>query len=502
MPVLSPPAPLRRATLSALPSTVSVPTYDVRRLRPGVVHVGVGRFHRAHQATYFDRLAQSGVSTAWGVVGAGLRGTATRDLLAGQDNLFTVVRAAGGVPSARVVGSMKDYLCVPRDRAALLRLLTGDSVQLVTLTVTAEVYAAALGGVAGRPSVFDVLVEALDARRRAGRRPFTVLACDNLPDSGGATARALAAAAHLRDPSGALPAWVERNVACPASVVDRITPPADGSLPATLASQFGIVDPCAVVAEEYSSWVVEDTFSSERPPLEEVGVRFVSDVEPWAQAKMRLLNGGHCAVGFLGTAAGHATSAEAMADPVIAAYVRDLLHDEVAPTLAAPPGLDVTTYTSSALRRIADPALADPLTRLSRRGSVRLPTYVVPSLRDALRDGRPTRRLTLLLAAWVHHLRAAGLGAEEALAQQLVPRARTAHRDARPLLRSTPGMADLASHPRFVVELQRAVRSLDAHGVHGALRLADQSTTGLTVLSRPAPTGVRPRPVRHEEPAA
>jgi len=387
--------------------------------------------------------------------------------LASQDHLFTVVEAGPAGTSARVVGALRAHLTAESDRTGLLRLLT-DELQLVTLTVTAEAYAA--DAAVDEGSVFTLLATALDARRRSGLAPFTVLSCDNVAcgsTNGSAARHAVGAAAYRLGPSGPrLAAWIDKHVAFPASMADRITPALTEADTRLVTSEFGVLDPFAVLTEPYREWVVEDRFSAERPPLEEVGVRFVTDVRPYVAAKTRVLNGAHCAIGYLGSAAGHPTAAAAMADPAIALFVRDLLREEVAPGVRRP---DVDDYVREALARLANPALADPLERLSRRGSVRIPAYVAPALLEALDRGRPAQRLTTVLAGWVHHLRTAGEAAEDARAAELLPLALEAHRDPRPLLHAVPCLDALADRPALLADLRHALVCLETRGVAAAL---------------------------------
>ncbi len=482
--------PLQRATLSGLAGRVSVPTYDARELRPGVLHVGLGRFHRAHQARYFDDLAESGASTRWGIVGAGMRSRGSCSGLAAQDHLFTVVEAGPAGTSARVVGSLLGHLAAADQRAALLRLLTGAELQLVTLTVTAEAYADEVA--TQECSAFALLATALDRRRRAGRAPFTVLSCDNV--AGGATngtaaRRAVMAAAYRSGPDGArLADWIEQHGAFPGSMADRITPILDEPGMRLVTSELGFLDPYAVLTEPFREWVVDDRFAADRPPLDEVGVRFVTDIRPYVAAKKRILNGAHCAVGYLGSAAGHPTSAAAMADPALAGFVADLLREEVAPGVCRP---DTDAYITDALHRISNPVLADPLERLSRRGSVRIPAYVAPALVEALDAGRPAARLTTILAAWLHQLRTVGAASEDARAAELAPLAMRAGHDARPFLRAVDGLHTLADRPAFHVDLRQALHCLERLGVAAALERCRATPSTLTVLPAPRRAKVR-----------
>jgi mannitol 2-dehydrogenase len=456
--------PLQRAALRSMPSVISAPSYDARALRAAVVHLGLGSFARAHVAVYLDRLAESGASRDWGLVGGGLRSASVRSALRRQDNLWTVVDPR--TDRVRVVGVLQDYVDATRTRRPLLHRLTDPRTELVTLTITAPAYHPADGAVASvGPGwhTFGLIAEALRQRRVSGLGPFTVLSCDNLPDNGAATRRGVVTAAEAVDPASAR--WIERSVAFPSSMVDRITPAATEVQRRMLRHTHGIVDELALFPESFSQWVVADEFIADRPPWHEVGVQMVSDVRPFVDAKTRLLNGSHVALGFLGPRLGHHTVAEAMADPRVAVLVDRLMRDEVQPTLSSVP-TDVSDYRRAVRARLTDGAVPDSLDRLRRRGSARVANYVVPTLRDALAGGTPSTVLTRTVAAWVDHLCAVGAepaaraALEDPLAEELLPLARLAAVDPRPLLSRTDVFADLGCDTRFVSALRGALADL------------------------------------------
>jgi mannitol 2-dehydrogenase len=349
-PFLNASRPLSAATLSHHAARVAVPDYDRGSLTPAVVHISVGYFHRSHQALYFDELARRGV-TGWGLTGVGLRRREMHEALAPQDWLYTVVERGAGPDRARVVGAMSRYLFAPDDPGAVVDAFADERTRLVTLTVTSAGYDVDAAAADGPGSALAQLVEALDRRRRRGQAPFTVLACDNLPDNGEVARAAVAGFARLRDER--LADWIEENVAFPSSMVDRITPATTPADRERLAREFGVEDRWPVVTEPYSEWIVEDAFCAGRPPLEDVGVRFVADVRPYSLIKTRLLNATHCALGHLGTLAGLRTTDEAMRDPVFAAYVERLTRAEIAPLLPRVPGLDLEPYRRSVLEACA-----------------------------------------------------------------------------------------------------------------------------------------------------
>ncbi|MBC9734754.1 mannitol dehydrogenase family protein [Nocardioides marmotae] len=456
--------------MTALPPRIARPTYDVAALRTGVVHLGVGAFHRAHQALYLDGIARLGLQD-WGVRGIGLRTNSHREELAGQNFLYTALALSAGEPTARVVGVLRDYLPAGgrTGAAAAVAALTDPRTLLVTLTVTAPAYAVLPGGGTAVPaSAFDLLARALGVRRRTGQVPFTVLSCDNLPGNGDAARRCVVAAAEEFDPG--LARWIERHVGFPNSMADRITPPTTEEH-RRLLHGLGVHDRAPVVTEPFSQWVVEDSFAGPRPPLEDVGVEVVTDARPYVEAKMRLLNAGHVALGFLGETTPHSTTDAAMADPFVGPLVERMLAEEVCPLLDPVPGLDTSAYLRDVLDRFRNPAIADPLARLRRRGSVRMANYVLPSLERAVLAGRPHALLTGVVATWIDHLRRSAQAvlegratsaevadrlADPSLAALLGPASRAGH-DVRPFLAAAGGFERLAARPDFVVTLQRAL---------------------------------------------
>src|SRR4051794_24276736 len=318
---------LSNRTLANGGSRLRVPSYDRGALAPGIVHFGVGGFHRAHQAVYLDELAERGVTRDWGVAGVGLRTTRMKRALAPQDCLFTVVQRDRDGDAARVIGSMTDYSFAPDDPARVLRRLADPRTRLVTLTVTGDAYevdpddadvAHDIRSPQDPRTLFGYLVEGLRLRRDAGTAPFTVLSCDNVPGNGAATRSAVVSLARLRDDR--LADWIEEAAAFPSSVVDRITPAAGVAARRLVADEFGVDDRSPVVTERFAQWIIEDSFSHGRPPLEEVGVEFVPDVAAHELVKKRLLNGTHCALGYLGRLSGYSRTDEAMADESLRAY--------------------------------------------------------------------------------------------------------------------------------------------------------------------------------------
>ena len=473
-----------------------MPTYDRGRLAPAVVHVGVGGFHRAHQAMYFDRLAEHGVSDAWGVAGVGLRSGGMRAALTPQDCLYTLVERGPREDAVRVVGAIGTCLFAPREPGAVLRALASESTRLVTLTITGDGYHVDADGelLADHPAIVrdlrrphrpmtaaGYLVEALDRRRRAGLDPFTVLSCDNVPGNGRVARAAVTGFARLRDPQ--LAAWIEERVAFPHSIVDRITPATTPAARSALAEEFGIDDRWPVTTEPFTQWVVEDDFCNRRPPLEDVGVQFVADVGPYELTKKRLLNGTHSAMAYLGYLAGHRDSAAVMTDPVFEAYLTRLMDAEIAPLV--PAGADDTLdYARTVRLRLANPRMRDRLSRLGARGSTKLPAYLLPSLAEARAAGSPHPLLTLAVAGWMRYLRGADdrgrpIDVQDLRAERLCALAARGGDDPRPLLRGSGIFGDLAADEALADELATALRTLSRRGARAAVAAADEPALGV-----------------------
>lgn len=477
--------PLRDSTLAHHAARVRVPAYPRAALAPGVLHLSVGSFHRAHQAVFFDDLAARG-HREWGLVGVGLRRTHMREALEPQDGLFTVVERSAAGDRARVVGVITRYLLAPEQGPAVLDALADPRLHVVTLTVTAGGYGIGPSGldrddpgiradlVAPHAPVSapGLLVEGLARRRAAGLPPFTVLSCDNVAENGRLARAAVVGLAAARDP--ALADWIDAAGAFPSSMVDRITPRTSAEDPAWVARRFGVLDRWPVVTEPFSQWIVEDRFASARPPLDEVGVRFVADVAPYALMKTRLLNASHCVLGHLGALAGLARTDEAVGEPLLRAAVARLMAEEVAPLLPPVPGIDLAAYRASVLERLANPVLGDRLARLCRNASDKMPLHVLPSLIAARALRRPHALLTLGVAGWCTVLRGADeagrpLPLDDPRAAQLRRLALAGGTDPRALVRGSGLFGALAEDPAWIAELEDALRLLRRAGVRGAL---------------------------------
>ena len=405
-------ARLSNQTLARLPASVTPPGYDRASVTPGIVHLGVGAFHRAHQASYVDDCLAGGES-GWGIVGASLRSAGTRDALGPQDGLYALAARSSEGETLRVIGSIMSLLVAPESPAALVAALCDPRIRVVTLTITEKAYLRnASGGLdaahpdivhdlanPGRPkTAHGFLAEALARRRAAGTPPFTVLCCDNLPANGATLRKVMLDFAALRD--AGLVRHIEGDVAFPSSMVDRIVPATTDGDRRRIADALGLEDCWPVMTEPFGQWVVEDRFPAGRPAWEKFGVTMVADVRPFEEMKLRLLNGSHSAIAYLGLLSGHATVANAFADPAINSFV-GRLWGEAIPTLPAGAGLDPHDYVKQLARRYGNTALAHQTRQIANDGSQKLPQRIVATALDRLRQGATVQHLALVVAAWI-----------------------------------------------------------------------------------------------------
>ncbi len=398
--------------------TAHLPAYDRTKLTPGIVHIGLGNFHRAHMAVYLDDLFAMGQGMDFAIIGAGVRppDAAMRDALIAQDCLSTVIELDPAAKSARRIGSMVDFLPVSADNAPLIAAMIAPAIRIVSLTVTeggyfinpatgafdpthAEIVADAAKP--ARPATaFGAIIAALRARRAAGTAPFTVMSCDNLPGNGHVARAAVVGLAHLSDPE--LARWIDAHVAFPNGMVDRITP-ATGPRERALAQTFGLTDPVPVTCEPFRQWVIEDIFPAGRPPLEQVGVTFTPHVHAFEMMKIRILNGGHATIAYPGGLMDIEFVHEAMAHPLILGLLNKVEREEIIPYVPPVPGTDISAYYDLIVQRFSNPEVADTERRLCLDGSNRQPKFIVPSVRDALAAGGSVQGLALVSALWARY---------------------------------------------------------------------------------------------------
>ncbi|MGE7955907.1 mannitol dehydrogenase family protein [Pseudomonas sp. NPDC089530] len=413
---------LNRHNLHHLAPEVRVPAYAPAETRQGMVHIGVGGFHRAHQAYYTDALMNSGEGLDWSICGVGLRAEdrRARDDLAGQDYLFTLFELGDSDASeVRVIGAISEMLLAEDGAQALIDKLADPRIRIVSLTITEGGYCIDDSSgefMAHLPQIqhdlshprqpktlFGFLCAALARRRAAGIAAFTLMSCDNLPHNGAVTRKALLAFAALRD--AGLHDWIAANVSFPNAMVDRITPMTSTAHRLQLHDQHGIDDAWPVVCEPFVQWVLEDKFVSGRPAWEKVGVQFTDDVTPYEEMKIKLLNGSHLALTYLGFLKGYRFVHETMNDPLFVAYIRAYMDLDVTPQLAPVPGIDLDRYKDTLVARFSNQAIADQLERVCSDGSSKLPKFTVPTINGLLAAGRDTERAALVVAAWALYLK-------------------------------------------------------------------------------------------------
>ena len=420
---MSEPARLSAATADALPAEVERPGYDRAAQAIGHVHLGLGAFHRAHQAVYTDDALRAG-DRDWAIAGVSMRSRAVHEALAPQDGLFTVTERGPGEPRTRLIGSIREVL-VAADRAeAVATLIARPTVGVVTLTVTEKAYwarpdrtldaeaVAAAGG-----TIYHLLADGLRRRRDTGLGGVTILSCDNLAGNGALLGAALADWIDRTDPS--LRRWFEAECTTPSTMVDRIVPAVTDDDLAGVAAAIGMRDEGAVVTEPFRQWVIEDRFAGSRPRWEVGGAQFVNDVAPFEAAKLRMLNGAHSALAYLGLLAGYTFVHEAIGDPAIARDIEALMRDEAAASLTPAPGQDLTAYADALLERFRNPALGHRLAQIATDGSKKIPQRWLEPLADNAAAGRRAPHTLRALAAWLLHVRGDGAPVNDPLADRL-----------------------------------------------------------------------------------
>jgi fructuronate reductase len=455
-------------------------SYDSALLDIGIVHLGVGAFHRAHMADYTDAVLRRG-DLRWGIMGASLRSPETRDALAPQDFLYTIAESNEAGEHCRVIGALRGVLVAPEDPQALIEAMCLPSVKIVSLTVTEKGYChdPATGELNEQhPDIIHdlshpetprsapgFLVEALRARKARGLSPFTVLCCDNLPENGRTVAKVVTRLAQLRNAE--LGRYVAENVAFPATMVDRIVPATTEADRARIAAATGLEDSWPVVTEAYNNWVIEDNFPQGRPAWD---ATFVADIKPFELMKLRLLNGAHSSMAYLGYLAGHETIADCMRDEALSAFVAHLMNVEVTPTLMVPPGADIESYKQALLRRFRNPGLRHRTWQIAMDGSQKLPQRLLGTIRDRLKAGQSFDALALGVAAWMAYVtgideKGDAIDVRDPLRDVLRARADAAGRDAAKLAPALFSVVeifgrDLPADAAFTTAVTRSLDSL------------------------------------------
>ena len=485
------PIELVQANLPRLDPRIVRPVYRRGDVRPRIAHIGVGGFHRAHQAMYADELLQNQIGD-WGICGIGITpgDRAMRDALHAQDCLYTLVSRSANSEDVRVVGSIVDYRLAAGDPRAVIDYLCQPQIEIVSLTVTEGGYnydfntrridvgdsrvRADLEDPDNPQTAVGYLAAVVKRRFREGTPAPTILTCDNLAQNGDLLRSLVVEFAENTDPE--LAHWIEDNVAFPNTMVDRITPSSTPEKIAWLSDHFGISDRWPVFCEDFVQWVIEDRFVSGRPEWERAGVQMVADVHPYELMKIRLLNGSHSALSYLGYLLGYRDVDEAMADTDLCSYLREWYMEEITPTLSPVPGIDLDAYKDQLIRRFANPAIKDQVLRLAKDGSKKIPNMIIRALGEMIERRLPHRAVALAVAAWIRFLGGADeqgriIPVEDPLAELMTETAADGGMNPRPFL-SLPELfaPEVSRCEPFVHEVEGFLADLYRKGARKTLQ--------------------------------
>ena len=482
---------LSNDTLSELPEGIERPTYDRSALTPGIVHIGLGNFHRGHQAWYLHRLMQQGLAQDWAIIGAGVRaGDETqRQRLAAQDYLTTLIELDPSGRSAEVIGSMIDFVPVEHDNAALIAQMADPAIRIVALTVTEGGYYvdpvsngfdsehADIQHDAAHPekpkTAFGAMVAALKRRRDNGAGPFTGQSCDNLQGNGTILRQTVVSLARISDPD--LAEWIDTNCTFPNSMVDCIVP-ATGPNELELVRTFGIEDEVPVTHENFRQWVIEDDFCAGRPDWDKAGATFSDDVHSFEAMKIRILNGGHQVVSNPGEILGVELISGCMAHPLIGRFFRKVAGECICPHVKSVPGMEPADYVNLIDRRFSNPEIVDTVRRVAFDGSSRHTGFILPTLRDALAEGTPIDGLALTEALWARMCE--GTREDGSVIEPNDPHwadltkvAKAARSDPQAWIDQTQFYGDLAKDPRFQASFSTWLQRIWQDGTETALEV-------------------------------
>ena len=506
-------AQLSSATLTSIRDSgrarvVPTPAYDRSAVTTGVVHVGVGGFHRAHQAMYLDRLMNRGEALDWGICGVGVMPFDARmhEVMQAQDCLYTLVlKYAGGTWEPRVIGSMVQYLYAPEDPESVIAKMADPSTRIVSMTVTEGGYnfhhvtgkfdesnpavAADLVPGAVPTTTFGLITEALVRRRARGLAPFTIMSCDNIQGNGHVAKAVFTAFARLREQRSAdersrgLGDWVASQVHFPNSMVDRITPATTDEDRAAISERFDIQDGWPVVCEPFTQWVLEDTFTLGRPPFDDVGVQLVPDVEPYELMKLRLLNASHQALCYFGYLAGYRLVHEVAQDPLFARFLLAYMDLEATPTLEPVPGIDLDAYKHELIARFSNGEVRDTVARLCAESSDRIPKWLLAVIRQQLATGGSITLSTAVVASWARYSDGIDEHGEpivivDRLADRLQANASRQRDDPLAFIADRDIFGDLIDDPRFVASYVSTLSSLYTYGARATLAQLMASISG------------------------
>ncbi|MBG0740806.1 mannitol dehydrogenase family protein [Paeniglutamicibacter antarcticus] len=471
--------------------SAAVPGYDRSTLTTGIVHFGMGGFHRAHQAMYLDRLMNQGKASDWAICGVGVlpQDEKMKRVMAEQDCLYTLLlKNPDGTREARVIGSVAQYLFAPDDPEAVIEKMASAEIRIVSLTVTEggynfhhvtgefdatnpDVVLDLQPGAAPR-TTFGLITEALARRRARGMTPFTVMSCDNIQGNGDVARKMFTAFATLKDPE--LGAWMQTAVLFPNSMVDRITPVTTEADRESIAAEFGIEDQWPVVCEPFEQWVLEDHFSLGRPPYEDAGVQLVKDVEPYELMKLRLLNASHQGLCYFGYLAGYRYAHQVAQDPLFARFLLDYMDKEGTPTLADLPGVDLPLYKRTLIERFSNEYVRDTLARLCAESSDRIPKWLLPVVRINLANDGDIFRSAGIVASWARYAEGTDESGEaidvvDRLKEPLMAAAARQREDKLAFLANREVFGDLIDSERFVSAYLQTLDTLHTAGARAAV---------------------------------
>ena len=487
---------LNAKNLDRLPKKVAIPDYNRSEIKAGIVHIGIGSFHRSHQAFYTDQLLHRSDESDWGICGIALLDSDRKifNTLVNQNGLYTLmITEPDGTLTARIIGSVVELLFAPENPGAVLEKMADPAIRIITLTITEGGYnfSAATGDFQiDDPSVqwdlknpekpktvFGYLTQSLKRRRDRGIAGLTIQSCDNIQKNGDILKKMLLSYVQESEPQ--LTDWIEKEVAFPNCMVDRITPATTIPDIENLKSVYGIEDEWPVVCEPFIQWIIEDTYSNGRPDWESVGVQFVADVGPFEKMKIRLLNAGHSLLGFLGTLYGCNTVDEAVKIPLFRTFLREFMDNEVTPLLGNIEGINIEDYKDKLIQRFGNPNIKDQLSRICMESSAKIPKFLLPTITEQVEAGGSFKRGTLIIAAWCRYVELAGTPGnnfeiQDKMGSDLQACAKiSAGSDPLAFLKFEPVFGNLVQSGLFVGTYLPIIESIRKYGIYDTITILD-----------------------------
>lgn len=496
---------LNEKNLHLIPEGISVPKYERSLIRTGIVHIGIGAFHRSHQALFTDSLLHYPGSEKWGICAIELLGSnqKTVDALAEQDGLYTLMeQGPEGELSVRIVGSIKEYLYAPKEPEAVINKIADPETKIITLTITEGGYNFDeatgkfrmneksiqwdLNNPEKPKTVYGYLTRGLKSRKEKGSPGITIQSCDNIQTNGEVLRKMLMTYVQEAEPK--LTDWIENHVTFPNSMVDRITPATRNSDIENLKTLFGIVDKCPVVSEPFIQWIIEDKFSCGRPEWEKAGVQFTDDVRPFEKMKIRLLNAGHSLLGLTGALYGYNYIHEVVRDPLFIRLLRDFMDKEAGPMLDPVPGIDIAAYKEMLIERFGNTSIKDTVNRICLQSSAKIPKFLLPTVREQINAGGPVERSAFIVAAWCRLSEGTDEAGnkyliEDEIQEILQEKALASHSDPLAFLTVNSVFGDLINSKKFTGAYLKALQCLYHKGVKGCIREICEISNGSTGLS-------------------